>query len=189
MTTSTLTENPKENLVLVDLEMLQGRWISVSGRREAELLFAGYHFTVRFLDGDLYMGKFALNPGNRPKIMEMQIDEGPDNHQGKVARCLRSGGGRPRRYCADLEAGRTAGELPCHSGSALPDAAVSAGTSATKRLTSRSLIDRFAFAASANRSIKSINTLELPGLALIAPPIQETMFAACCKVKVPSKPL
>ena len=100
MTTSTLTESPKENLVLVDLEMLQGTWVSVSGRRQAELLFAGHHFTVRFMDGDLYMGKFTLNPGGRPKIMEMQLDEGPANHQGKVARCLYDLAPDALRWCA-----------------------------------------------------------------------------------------
>ena len=100
MTTSTLTEQAAPNAVLMDLEMLQGTWVTICGRREAELLFAGHHFTVRFMDGDLYMGRFALNPHGHPKVMEMTIDEGPDHHQGKVARCLYDLAHDALRWCA-----------------------------------------------------------------------------------------
>lgn len=100
MTVMTRTESKTEQQVLHDLETLQGVWISISGRREAELLFAGRHFTVRFLDGDLYMGTFTLNPGGHPKTMEMHIEEGPANHQGKVARCLYDVAADALRWCA-----------------------------------------------------------------------------------------
>jgi len=94
------TETLKQNPVLIDQEMLQGTWVSVSGRRQAELLFAGHHFTMRFLDGDLYMGTFTLNPERTPKVMEMRIEEGPPNHQGKVARCLYDLAPDSLRWCA-----------------------------------------------------------------------------------------
>jgi uncharacterized protein (TIGR03067 family) len=100
MTTSTLTETRADNQVLHDLQMLQGTWMSVSGRRQAELLFAGHHYTVRFMDGDLYMGTFALSPDGHPRVMEMTIDEGPDNHLGKVARCLYDVAPDALRWCA-----------------------------------------------------------------------------------------
>ncbi len=100
MTTSTLTEQAATNTVLVDLEMLQGTWVTISGRREAELLFAGHHFTVRFLDGDLYMGTIALSLDGHPKVMEMTIDEGPSHHQGKVACCLYDLAPDALRWCA-----------------------------------------------------------------------------------------
>jgi uncharacterized protein (TIGR03067 family) len=69
-------------------DLLQGTWVSVSGRREAEFLFAGYLFTAHFADGDVYMGAFQLNPRARPKTMDMRIDEGPHHHRGKITRCI-----------------------------------------------------------------------------------------------------
>lgn len=71
-----------------DLDHLQGVWLSIAGQRPAELLIAGSLFTVRFLDGTLYMGTFELDFDQEPRIMEMRIDEGPGKHKGKVARCL-----------------------------------------------------------------------------------------------------
>jgi len=71
-----------------DLARLQGVWISIAGQRPAELLIAGSLFTVRFLDGTLYMGTFELDLNEKPRVMEMRIDEGPGKHKGKVGRCL-----------------------------------------------------------------------------------------------------
>ncbi len=71
-----------------DLSRLQGVWIAIAGQRPAELLIAGNLFTVRFLDGTLYMGTFELDLSEKPRLMEMRIDEGPGKHKGKVARCL-----------------------------------------------------------------------------------------------------
>ncbi len=71
-----------------DLAQLQGVWISIAGQRPAEFLIAGNLFTVRFLDGTLYMGTFELNGAEELHVIEMRIDEGPGKHKGKVARCL-----------------------------------------------------------------------------------------------------
>jgi uncharacterized protein (TIGR03067 family) len=71
-----------------DLEALQGRWLCVSGRRPAELLVSGGHFTVIFADGDIYMGAFELLTQTRPRGMDMHIAEGPARHKGRVALCI-----------------------------------------------------------------------------------------------------
>jgi uncharacterized protein (TIGR03067 family) len=71
-----------------DLEALQGRWVSVSGRRPAELLVSGVHYTVRFADGDIYMGALELLLEARPRGMDMRIEEGPARHKGRIALCL-----------------------------------------------------------------------------------------------------
>jgi uncharacterized protein (TIGR03067 family) len=71
-----------------DLELLQGTWVSVFGRREAEMLIAGGLFTVRFADGDVYMGAFRLDPTLWPKAIDMRVDEGPAQHRGKIALCV-----------------------------------------------------------------------------------------------------
>jgi uncharacterized protein (TIGR03067 family) len=71
-----------------DAEILQGAWESVAGERPAELLVAGNRFAVRFRDGPVYMGDFALEPDVEPKTIVMRIEEGPAHHRGKCARCL-----------------------------------------------------------------------------------------------------
>jgi hypothetical protein len=71
-----------------DQAQLQGVWLSIAGQRPAELLIAGSLFTVRFLDGTLYMGTFEVDLEREPHVMEMRIDEGPGKHKGKVAYCL-----------------------------------------------------------------------------------------------------
>jgi len=81
-------------------EVLQGTWLSVSGRREAEFIVAGYLFTVHFADGEVYMGAFQLNPRARPKLIDMRIDEGPVQHRGKIAHCIYEVDGDTLRWCA-----------------------------------------------------------------------------------------
>jgi uncharacterized protein (TIGR03067 family) len=71
-----------------DLAALQGAWVTVSGRRPAVLLVSGLHFTVRFADGDIYMGALELRPGARPRAMDMHITEGPAHHKGRTALCI-----------------------------------------------------------------------------------------------------
>ncbi len=88
-----------ENEVLTDLERLQGAWEFVAGRREAEFIFSGYLFAVRFKDGDTYLGTFRLDPQQQPKTMDMRIDEGPDRHRGKIARCIYELAGDTLRWC------------------------------------------------------------------------------------------
>lgn len=100
---------PPEGEAGADLEELQGAWVSVSGRRPAEFLIAGHHFTIRFQDGAIYMGAFDLGQAARPKTMDMRIDEGPARHQGKTALCIYELAGGALRWCA-VEPGK--GERP-----------------------------------------------------------------------------
>jgi uncharacterized protein (TIGR03067 family) len=71
-----------------ECERLQGTWNFVSGTREAQLVIDGEQFTVRFKNGDAYRGTFALDPIARPKRMDMTVEEGPERHRGKTARCI-----------------------------------------------------------------------------------------------------
>jgi uncharacterized protein (TIGR03067 family) len=71
-----------------DRELLQGAWVSVTGHREAQLLVAGDLFAIHFLDGDVYIGTYDVNPEAEPRRMDMRIDEGPLAHYGKVALCI-----------------------------------------------------------------------------------------------------
>jgi uncharacterized protein (TIGR03067 family) len=87
MSTSSTSPATVDEEVFTDLERLQGAWITVSGRRQGELLIAGRLYTVK-LDGAIYMGSFSLCGGERPKAMNMWIDEAPIHHKGKIALCI-----------------------------------------------------------------------------------------------------
>ena len=82
-----------------DLEHLQGAWVSVAGRREAELLIAGNLFAFKFLDGKIYMGTLDIDAGEQPKEMVLRIDEGPVKHKGKFALCIYELDGDTLRWC------------------------------------------------------------------------------------------
>ena len=82
-----------------DLEQLQGAWVSAFGRRQSELLIAGRLFTVRFADGEVYMGAFQLNVSAWPKAIDMRVDEGPARHKGKIALCIYELDGDLLRWC------------------------------------------------------------------------------------------
>jgi uncharacterized protein (TIGR03067 family) len=99
MTAQALIDVVVEQEVPTDLERLQGAWVSVSGRREAEFIVSGYLFAVRFKDGDTYLGTFRLGPEERPRTMDMRIDEGPAHHRGKIARCIYEVEGDTLRWC------------------------------------------------------------------------------------------
>jgi uncharacterized protein (TIGR03067 family) len=75
----------REEAARRDRDRLQGTWGFVSGKREAQLLIQGNHFTMRFRNGDIYVGTFTLDPANRPKAMDLTIDEGPEQYRGKKA--------------------------------------------------------------------------------------------------------
>jgi len=68
-----------------DKERLQGTWNFVSGLRQAQLLIAGDHFTVKFGNGDIYLGTFSLDPIRKPRAMDLVVQEGPDKHKGKTS--------------------------------------------------------------------------------------------------------
>jgi uncharacterized protein (TIGR03067 family) len=75
----------KESAARKDKESLQGTWEFVAGIREAQLLIAGDHFTVRFKTGEIYVGTYHLDPSRKPKAMDLTITEGPERHRGKTS--------------------------------------------------------------------------------------------------------
>jgi uncharacterized protein (TIGR03067 family) len=83
-----------------DLERLQGSWLFVAGRRQAEFHITGGRYTVSFQDGLTYKGTFDLVPGVLPRAIDMYIEEGPDRHQGKTALCVYELIGSRLRWCA-----------------------------------------------------------------------------------------
>jgi uncharacterized protein (TIGR03067 family) len=82
-----------------DLIRLQGRWVSIAGRRPAEFHVEGQHFTFRFLDGDVYVGGFDVVTDAWPRTMVMWIVDGPDKHKGKTAVCIYELSGDQLRWC------------------------------------------------------------------------------------------
>jgi uncharacterized protein (TIGR03067 family) len=82
-----------------DLAQLQGAWMSIAGRRQAELLIAGNLFSIKFLDGAIYMGTFEIDPAEQPCEMDMRIDEGPIKHKGNITLCVYDLTGDTLRWC------------------------------------------------------------------------------------------
>lgn len=78
-------EAARESAAARDKGRLQGAWDSIRGPRGAQLLIAGDHFTVKFKNGDIYLGTFRLDPTARPKAIDMTIEEGPERHRGKTS--------------------------------------------------------------------------------------------------------
>jgi uncharacterized protein (TIGR03067 family) len=84
MRTATAAARPRKS-GRTDRDRLQGVWEYLAGQRKAELLIAGSRFTVKFRNGDVYMGTFTLTPGRKPKRIDMTVEEGPVRHRGKVS--------------------------------------------------------------------------------------------------------
>jgi len=82
-----------------DKDKLQGAWLFMSGKREAQLLFAGEHFTIRFKNGDVYVGTFGLDPTRHPRAMDMHIHEGPERFKGKTALAIYEFDGNHLIWC------------------------------------------------------------------------------------------
>jgi uncharacterized protein (TIGR03067 family) len=97
--TMLIEEGVVEELARREQERLQGRWVFMSGIREAELLIMGNLYTVRFKNGDAYRGRFTLDPTHKPKSMDMRIIEGPARHLGKVARAIYALDGKHLIWC------------------------------------------------------------------------------------------
>jgi uncharacterized protein (TIGR03067 family) len=95
-----LWDEPTDSVPLVrgGPEALQGAWLSVQGRRQAELLVQGDHLTVHFADGEIYMGRFTLG-GGRPATMDVSVEEGPPRHKGQLARCIWEVAGDTLYWC------------------------------------------------------------------------------------------
>src|SRR5262249_35077309 len=82
-----------------DSDRLQGAWFFVSGHREAQLLIAGEHFTMRFKSGDIYVGTFSVDPTHKPRAMDMVGHGGPERHRGKTFRAIYEFDGEPLIWC------------------------------------------------------------------------------------------
>lgn len=81
------------------LERLQGAWMAVAGRRQAEFLIAGNRLAVHFADGDLYLGSFTLDHDGRHATMDVFVEEGPPRHKGRTARGIYEVDGDVLRWC------------------------------------------------------------------------------------------
>lgn len=75
----------REEAARRDRERMQGVWKFVSGKREAQLLISGEHFTMKFRNGDIYVGTYTLDATAKPKAMDLTIQEGPEAYRGKTA--------------------------------------------------------------------------------------------------------
>jgi hypothetical protein len=84
-----------ESQVQSDLDLLQGSWTSVAGPCDARLLVCGNRYTFEFLGGDIYMGILDIGPEG----MDMRIEAGPRDQEGKVAHCLFRLEGGVLRWC------------------------------------------------------------------------------------------
>ena len=82
-----------------DHTRLQGTWVSFAGRRDAEMVVVGERFTIQFADGDHYTGTFTLDDAARPRCIDMQIEDGPERHKGKLALCIYELDGDTLRWC------------------------------------------------------------------------------------------
>ncbi len=73
-----------------DLDLLQGAWKTIAGRREARLLIVGSRFAFEYCDGDghIYMGSLTIDAHAVPKRMDLLIEEGLDHHKGQLALCI-----------------------------------------------------------------------------------------------------
>jgi uncharacterized protein (TIGR03067 family) len=89
----------KEAAAARDRERLQGVWNFVTGRRKAQLLISGDHFTAKFSNGDVYMGTIDLDPTRKPKAMDMTITEGPIKFKGVAARAIYALDGEHLVWC------------------------------------------------------------------------------------------
>jgi uncharacterized protein (TIGR03067 family) len=78
-------DQAREAAIEKDKRRLEGTWNFVSGIRQAQMLIAGDHFTVKFANGDIYLGTYTLDPMAKPKMMDMTIHEGPVKHRGKTS--------------------------------------------------------------------------------------------------------
>jgi hypothetical protein len=90
---------PSSNHTPTEQQRLQGVWVAQTGRRPATFIVSGNHFTIFFLDGDIYMGSFELGLTGRPLSLDFHIEEGPTRHKGQMARCFYEVNGDHLLWC------------------------------------------------------------------------------------------
>jgi uncharacterized protein (TIGR03067 family) len=95
----------REEAARKDKERLQGVWNFVSGKRQAELLVSGDHFTMRFRNGDLYVGRFTVDPTNKPRAMDLVIEDGPEPYRGKTSMAIYEFDGDHLIWCPSTPGG------------------------------------------------------------------------------------
>lgn len=96
---TTATLPPSQQSTRKEQHLLQGAWSFLSGRHEVELLIAGSTYAVKFKNGPIYMGTFRLDLSQQPPAMDMLVQEGPERHQWKTARCIYELDGHLLRWC------------------------------------------------------------------------------------------
>lgn len=88
MPTALATQELSTSSARSDLEMLQGVWTSIAGRREVRLEISGDQFVFTFRDGDVYSGNLLLDERATPPHMDMRIEAGPAKYHGQLALCI-----------------------------------------------------------------------------------------------------
>ena len=76
-------ERVREEKARIDRERLQGRWVALSGQRADQMHVEDDQFTMTFHNGDIYSGTLTLDPTQRPRAVDIFIDEGPAHYQNK----------------------------------------------------------------------------------------------------------
>jgi hypothetical protein len=73
-----------------DLDLLQGAWTTIAGRRQVRFLVAGNRFAFEFLDGEggIYIGSIKVAGDGLLRHLDMHIEEGPEGHRGQTAMCI-----------------------------------------------------------------------------------------------------
>lgn len=102
MSTTATAQMPAGVSFRMDLEHLQGPWRTVAGRRGARFLIAENRFTFEFIDGEVYLGTFHLDPAAAPKQMDMRIEEGPLATRGQLAHCIYHVDEQVLRWCSTV---------------------------------------------------------------------------------------
>jgi uncharacterized protein (TIGR03067 family) len=70
-----------------DRQRLQGTWNFLAGKREAQLLVVGEHYTLIFKNGEIYKGTLILDPTHHPREMDLVVEEGPQ-YQGLTTQAI-----------------------------------------------------------------------------------------------------
>ena len=81
-------ERVREEKARIDRERLQGRWVALSGQRADQMYVEDDQFTLTFRNGDVYSGTLTLDPTQRPRAVDLQIEEGPSHYVNKSSQAI-----------------------------------------------------------------------------------------------------